>query len=65
MNLPGGTTFPLENKAEYLTQIIQIADLAIFHKEHYLVFSLGIPLISVQVTGVHNVPPNNSTYSVR
>jgi len=48
MNLPGGTTFPLEIKAESLTQLIQISDLAIVHKEHYLVFSLGIPLISVQ-----------------
>jgi len=47
MNLPGGTTFPLEIKAESLTQLIQISDLSIFHREHYLVFSLGRLLISV------------------
>ncbi|KAL4092467.1 hypothetical protein QTP88_026968 [Uroleucon formosanum] len=48
LNLPGGIIFPLEIKAESLTQLIQISVLAIFHKEHYLVFSLGIPLISVE-----------------
>lgn len=65
MNLPGGITFPLEIKAESLTQLIQISDLTILHREHYLVFSLGIPLISVDVYHVYHVPPYPSTYSMR
>ena len=48
MNLPVGTALPLEIKTESLTEFLQISDLTIFHREHYLVFFIGIPLTSVE-----------------
>ncbi|XP_026819373.1 uncharacterized protein LOC113558051 [Rhopalosiphum maidis] len=48
MNLPVGTALPLELKAESLTEFLQISDLTILHREHYLVFLIGIPLTSVE-----------------
>ncbi|KAL4136006.1 hypothetical protein QTP88_007580 [Uroleucon formosanum] len=48
MNLAVGTALPLEIKAESLTEFLQVSDLTIFHREHYLVFSIEIPLTSVK-----------------
>ncbi|KAE9523134.1 hypothetical protein AGLY_016475 [Aphis glycines] len=46
MNLSVGTGLPLDIEPKSLTELLQISDLTIFHQEHYLVFSIGIPLTS-------------------
>ncbi|KAL4101311.1 hypothetical protein QTP88_021331 [Uroleucon formosanum] len=57
MNLAVGTALPLEIKAESLTGFLQVSDLTIFHREHYLVFSIEIPLTSVEeYTMYHPIP---------
>lgn len=41
-----GTTLPLVVNTESLTEFIRISEIAIFHRDDHLVFSIGVLLVS-------------------
>uniref|UniRef100_A0A2S2PUH4 Envelope fusion protein n=1 Tax=Schizaphis graminum TaxID=13262 RepID=A0A2S2PUH4_SCHGA len=57
VNLPMGTALPLEIETESLPEFLRISDLTIMHREHYLIFLIGIPLTSIEeYTMYHPIP---------
>ncbi|KAF0738250.1 Envelope fusion protein [Aphis craccivora] len=57
MNLAVGAVLPLEIETESLTEFLRISDLTTMHRELYLVFSIEIPLTSIEeYTMYHPIP---------
>lgn len=54
MNLPMGEALPLEIRFESLPDFYRIADISILHKDNYLIFNLGIPLIPNEIYYVYH-----------
>ena len=57
MNLPIGTALPLELKQETISEFIKLSEVAIFHKDKYLIFVTKIPLVHINDYTVYNIIP--------
>lgn len=48
MNLPLGTSLPIEIHAESITDYFRISDITILHPGNYLICTIGIHLVSTE-----------------
>ena len=57
MDIPTGSALPIEICIESLTELLQVSEIDIFVKDSYLIYVIGIPLISSEeYTIYHPVP---------
>lgn len=57
MNLPTGSTLPMEINTESLTEFLRISEMTIFTQKNYLIFVIEIPLLSNdKYTVYHPIP---------
>lgn len=57
INLPVGTALPLEIAQETISEFIKLSEVAIFHRDKYLVFVTKIPLVHINDFTVYNIIP--------
>lgn len=57
MDIPTGSDLPVKICIESLTEILKVSEINIFVKDNYLIFVIGIPLISSEEYIVYHPVP--------
>jgi len=57
INLPLGTALPLEITQETISEFLKLSEVAIFHRDKYLIFVTKIPLVHSNDFTVYNIIP--------